>query len=160
MNRFIATTRSEAVVAAERAAIWAALTDPVLLPRLTPLLTKIDTDGDLWRWHLVRISALGVGITPSFTEQMVFAEERRIEFSHRPPAGARERAGADGFYSLTDVAGGTALAISLTLCVELPLPKLAGPAVGKVMTATMDRTGDRFSANLLRHLGVRDVTQA
>ena len=59
MSRFSATTESEAVVAAERSRIWAVLTDPVLLPRLTPLLKKIETDGASWRWHLVGLSVLG-----------------------------------------------------------------------------------------------------
>ncbi len=44
MPTFSATTDSEAVVAADREAIWAALTDPVLLPKLTPLLRSIETE--------------------------------------------------------------------------------------------------------------------
>jgi carbon monoxide dehydrogenase subunit G len=48
VNRFSATNDSEAVVAADREAIWKALTDPVVLPRLTPLLRNIETNGDLW----------------------------------------------------------------------------------------------------------------
>ena len=51
---------------------------------------------------------------------------------------------------------GTALKISLTLEVELPLPRRAAPAVRRVMQATMTRMGDRFSTNLLRHLGLED----
>jgi carbon monoxide dehydrogenase subunit G len=157
MNRFSATNESQAVVAADRAAIWAALTDPELLPKLTPLLKKIDTDGDVWKWHLIRIAALGVSISPAFTERMRFEDERRIAFSHEPPPGVRERASADGFYELTDVGNGTHLAISLTLCVELPLPRLAAPAVERVMSLTMQQTGERFSANLLKHLGATEV---
>ena len=60
MTRFSATNTSQAVVAAPRADIWTVLTDPVQLPRLTPLLRRIDTDGDLWRWHLAGLSVLGV----------------------------------------------------------------------------------------------------
>lgn len=157
MNRFTATTKSEAVVATARPAIWAALTDAKLLPRLTPLLSKIDTNGDLWRWHLIRIAALGVSIDPAFTERMSFDAERRIDFTHEPPPGVRERASAEGFYELSDVAGGTHLSISLTLCIELPLPKVAAPAVGKVMSVTMQQTGERFSANLLKYLGAGEV---
>ena len=154
MSRFSATTESEAVVAAERAAIWAVLTDPVLLPKLTPLLRRIETDGDLWRWHLVGLSVLGIGISPVFTERMVFDAEKRIDYTHEPPAGAGERTGAEGSYVLADVEGGTHLAISLTLDVDLPLPRLASPAVTTVMQETMQRMGERFSANLLQHLGV------
>jgi carbon monoxide dehydrogenase subunit G len=158
MNRFCATNRSEAVVGAPRSDIWAALTDPVLLPKLTPLLKQIDTDGESWRWHLVRIAALGVSISPCFTERMTFLDQQRIEFAHESPPGIHERAGADGFYDLSDVDGGTRLSIRLTLCVELPLPRLAGPAVTKIMTATMERTGQKFSQNLLHHLGAHEVT--
>lgn len=154
MSRFSATTESEAVVAAERSAIWTVLTDPVLLPRLTPLLRRIETAGDLWRWHLVGLSVLGIGISPVFTERMAFDAEKRIDYTHEPPAGGGERTGAEGSYVLTEVDGGTHLAISLTLTVDLPLPRLAGPGVKSLMQETMQRTGERFSANLLAHLGV------
>lgn len=159
MNSFSATTESWAVVPAERAKVWAALTDPVLLPTLTPLLKSIDADGDLWRWRMMSISALGVSIAPAFTERMHFTEgsgSSEIRYDHEPPAGTVERTGADGWYQLTDVDGGTDLQIRLTLTVELPLPRGAGPAVRRVMSATMERTGEKFAANLLRHLGVAD----
>ncbi|HEY8301861.1 MAG TPA: hypothetical protein VIG48_08175 [Jatrophihabitans sp.] len=154
MTRYSATTDSAAIVPAERLDIWRALTDPVLLPRLTPLLRQIDADGDIWTWHMTRISALGVSISPSFTERMTFNEGRRIEYTHTPPSGSRERAGAEGWYDLSDAEDGTALKISLTLAVELPLPRSATPAVRRVMQATMNRMGDKFSANLLHHLGL------
>ena len=154
MTRFSATNESEAVVAADRPAIWAVLTDPVLLPKLTPLLSRIETDGDLWRWHMVSLSVLGVGISPVFTERMTFDAEKRIDYTHEPPRGTTERTGAEGSYVLTEVQGGTHLAIGLTLCVDLPLSRLASPAVGLVMQQTLQRMGQRFSANLLRHLGV------
>jgi carbon monoxide dehydrogenase subunit G len=154
VNRFSATTESEAVVAAPREAIWAVLTDPKVLPELTPLLERIETDGDYWRWHMKSISALGVSIAPAFTERMSFVDGERIDYRHDAPAGTVERTGADGWYVLRDVADGTELAISLTLSVDLPLPRSASRAVEKVMLSTMARTGDRFSANLLRHLGV------
>jgi carbon monoxide dehydrogenase subunit G len=154
VGTFSASTRSTAVVPAERSTIWTALVDPKLLPQLTPLLRSIDADGDYWRWHLMRISALGVGISPVFTERMRFDPERRIEFTHEPPQGSREYAGVEGTYELTDNSDGTLLAVELTIRVELPLPKLSALAVQRVMKATMARTGDRFSANLLRHLGL------
>jgi len=160
VNRFSTTTASESVVAADRGAIWAALTDPTLLPRLTPLLTGIETDGDLWRWSMIRLAVLGVGITPTFTERMRFtesAEGSRIDYTHEPPGGVHEFAGAEGRYALTDVPGGTHLAISLTLHVELPLSRLAAPAVVGLMNVTLQRTGDRFVTNLLRHLGAKEV---
>ncbi|MGQ0480299.1 MAG: SRPBCC family protein [Pseudonocardia sp.] len=154
MNRFSATNTSEAVVAAGRSQIWSVLTDPVLLPKLTPLLTRIDADGDLWRWHLIRLSVLGVGVGSRFTERMRFQEGRRIDYVHEPPPGSVEHTGAEGWYVLSDVDGGTHLAISLTLTVELPLSRAAKPVVTRVMEATMRRTGDRFATNLLNHLGV------
>lgn len=130
------------------------LTDPKLLPELTPLLERIETDGDLWRWHMKRIAALGVSISPAFTERMHFTEGERIDYEHEAPKGVNERTGADGWYVLSDQEDGTKLSISLTLHVDLPLPKAAAPAVCRVMKSTMARTGDRFSANLRRHLGI------
>ncbi|WP_214402363.1 SRPBCC family protein [Pseudonocardia lacus] len=164
MTRFSASTESVAVVAADRSAIWRALTDPDLLPRLTPLLRRVDVDtsvdtsvdtdadGDRWRWHLVGIDVLGVGISPVFTERMRFTPESRIDYTHEPPPGVVEQAGAEGSYELSDAPAGTRLAIRLALHVELPLPRLAGPAVRRVMEATMRVMGDRFAANLLEHL--------
>lgn len=134
------------------------LTDPELLPRLTPLLSRIEADGDRWRWHMVRLAVLGVGITPVFTERMTFVEGSRIEFRHDPPQGRAEWAGAEGYYSLADAepdADGvpaTHLEIALRLDVDMPLSGLATPVVTRAMRATMDATGDRFAANLLRHL--------
>ncbi len=156
MTRFSATNESEAVVAADRSAIWAVLTDPVLLPKLTPLLSRIETDGDLWRWHMVRLSVLGVGVNPVFTERMTFDVEKRIDYTHEPPRGTSERAGAEGSYVLSEAEGGTHLAIGLTLDVDLPLSRLASPAVSLVMKETLLRMGQRFSVNLLRHLGVEN----
>jgi carbon monoxide dehydrogenase subunit G len=159
MTRLSASTDTEAIVPADRMAIWAALTDPTLLPKLTPLLQSIDADGDVWTWHMVRISALGVGITPSFTERMTFAEGRRIDYVHEPPHDVTERTGAQGCYELSDADNGTRLKISLTLKVDLPLPRAAAPAVTRVMSRMMRRTGDQFSANLYEHLGIARSTE-
>lgn len=155
MHRFSATTESQAVVKADRAAIWGAITDPAVLPRLTPLLKHIDTDGDLWRWELSRVNVLGIVVNPTFTEQMVFTEGTRIDYHHEPPRGAKEWAGAEGSYVLADAEGGTHLAISLTLSVDLPLAKFSAPAVERVMRSAMAVTGSRFATNLEQHLGVR-----
>ncbi len=100
------------------------------------------------------------GISPCFTERMRFDEERRIDYSHEPPRGTVERTGAEGWYELSDAPGGTRLTISLTLCVDLPLPRVMAPAVTRVIKGTMERTGDRFSANLMRHLGVEGQARA
>jgi carbon monoxide dehydrogenase subunit G len=154
MNRFSARADSEAVVGAEREPIWSALTDPEVLPRLTPLLHHIEADGDLWRWELTRIPVLGVSISPSFTERMRFDPPQRIDYTHAPPPGRTEHSGAEGWYQLDRVEGGTHLRISLTLSVDLPLARAAQPAVQQVMRMVMARTGDRFAVNLLRHLGV------
>jgi Polyketide cyclase / dehydrase and lipid transport len=160
MTRFTAKTTSAAVVPAARAPIWAALTDPVLLPKLTPLLQRIDADGDIWQWHMNSISALGVSIRPTFTERMSFIDGHRIEYTHEPPEGVTEWSGAEGWYELSEVEGGTQLGISLTLCIDVPLPKATGRAVRRIMKGTMDRTGDRFAKNLLDHLGLSDVAGA
>jgi hypothetical protein len=106
MNTFSAQTESDAVVPASRSDIWAALTDPDLLPRLTPFLEHIQADGDTWRWELSKIPILGVAIAPCFTEQMTFDPETRIEYRHAPPAGAVERTGVEGWYQLDESVDG------------------------------------------------------
>ena len=106
MTRFSARDRSTEVVQSDRAALWAALTDPDLLPRLTPYLHSIDADGDRWRWNMARIPVLGVSVAPSFTERMTFDEPRRIEFKHDPES-EQEKAGVEGTYELEEVDGGT-----------------------------------------------------
>ena len=160
MTQFSSSVHSTADVSAPRQAVWDTLTDPTLLPKLTPMLERIEADGDTWRWSMVCISALGVSIAPSFTEQMSFDPPTRIVYTHRAPAGARERAGAEGVYQLSEIDGGTHLEIDLTLTIDLPLPRAAGPAVRGVMHSMMTRTGDRFAANLLTHLGARALTPA
>lgn len=153
MATFTATTRNRAVVAAERAEIWKALTDPTLLPELTPYLDKITVEGDHWHWEMARLPVLNLVVTPSFTELMEFDDHSRIVFTHDPPAGRDEKAAAEGTYRLEDAGPGrTDLSIELTLQVELPLPRAAAPAVGRVMKSVIDRMGQRFAANLMEHL--------
>lgn len=155
MTWFEQSITSTATVAATQDEVWAALVDPDLLAKFTPFLKHIEADGDTWRWHLTSLTVLGIGLAPVFTEQMTFDEPTYIEYAHRPP-GKAERAGADGWYKLEEVDEGTHLEIKLTMHVDLPLSKMAGPAVERVMSSMMQRTGDRFAANLLRHLGVQE----
>ena len=157
MSRFTASNNSEAVVSAKRSDVWALLTDPEALPRLTPFLASIDADGDLWRWNMSRIPVLGVSVAPSFTEKMVLEPEERIAFHHAPPDGKPERAAAEGLYLLEEVDEGTKLTIELELCVELPLPRASRRAVQGVMDGVMRRMGERFAANLLRELHAHAV---
>lgn len=155
MNRFEATNHSTEVVPADRHDIWAVLTDPETLTKLTPMLHRIDTHGDRWVWHMLGFSALGVEVAPSFTETMQFSEAERIDFEHAPPPGRHERAGADGRYVLEDAPDGTRLDVRLTVHVDLPLPRMSRGAVTRVMEQSMRTTGGRFARNLLAHLGVR-----
>jgi carbon monoxide dehydrogenase subunit G len=157
MTRFSAETRAEAVVAASRADIWAALTDPALVAELTPFVKSIREDGDHWLWQLSGIKVLGVGIAPAFTERMSYDEPTRIEFRHDPPAGTTERSAVEGWYSLEEVEAGTRLVTSLQITLDLPLPKASGRAVKATMNKVIDQMGERFSANLLAHLGADEV---
>ena len=153
MATFTASTRSDAVVKAERMKVWAAITDPELLPRLTPYLSRIVADGEHWRWEMVKLPVLNLTVAPSFTERMTFEEGKRIEFTHDPPQGEDEKAAAEGTYHLKDAGPGeTDLSIELTLHIDLPLPRAASPAVTRVMAKVMDRMGQKFAANLLAHL--------
>jgi carbon monoxide dehydrogenase subunit G len=157
VSQFAATVESAADVSADREAVWKALTDPDLLAELTPLLRSIRADGDTWCWSMIRIAALGVSIQPSFTEKMTFDDGHRIAYTHAPPPGAKERAGAEGVYELDDVPGGTHLHMKLTIRIDLPLPKMATPAVQRVMRTSIDRTGARFWSNLMTHLGATEL---
>ncbi len=159
MTAFTVSNVSSATVAADRSRVWAALTDPDLLPRLTPYLRSIDARSDAgpenggvrWVWHLVRIPVLGSVVSPSFTEVMTFDEPSRIDFVHDPER-TDERAGVRGTYLLTEVGHGTYLEIDLAITIDLPFPKLASPAVHTAMRAVVATMGNRFSHNLVRHL--------
>lgn len=154
MNRFSARTEAKAVVPAGRDEIWAALVDPALIARMTPFVKNIEADGELWFWEMSSLQVLGTGIAPAFTERMSFSELERIDFHHDPPAGKQERTGVHGWYDLADTDGGTHLATSLEVTMELPLPRLSSPAVTTAMKGVMATMGQRFSHNLLDHLGV------
>ena len=154
MATFSARTSAQADVAAERAAIWKALVDPDLVARLTPMVKEIHADGDHWRWQLAGLDLLGRRLAPAFTERMVFEEQRRIEFRHEPGASTPEVAGVNGWYELSEGPGGTTrLETSLEICLEAPFPKVSGPAVRAAMKGVMATMGNRFSKNLLDHLG-------
>jgi len=154
VTSFSASTRAEAVVLAPQQEIWDALVDPVLMARFTPFLKSITADGDLWRWQLSGLNVLGAKVAPAFTERMVFREPDRIEFRHDPPDGTTEQAGVAGWYALTPTHDGTELVTELEITLDLPLPKASGRAVRAAMRKVIDRMGDRFSENLLGHLGV------
>jgi carbon monoxide dehydrogenase subunit G len=152
---------SVAVVPASRERIWQLLQKADVLASLTPLVQSIDVAGDLWTWHMRGISALGVSVTPTFTEKMTFDEPNEIRFAHQPPDGHSERAGASGTYVLESLDDSrTRLSIDITICVELPLPRLSRRAVEPVIAATMQRTGDRFATNLYQRLGIDPATVA
>ena len=153
MTAFSADTRAEAVVAAPRSDIWAALTDPALVAELTPFVRRITAEGEHWHWELSGLTVLGAGVAPAFTEQMTYDEPRRIEFRHDPPPGARERSGVEGWYSLDEADAGTRLVTALEITLDLPLPRASGRAVRAAMHRVIDEMGERFSRNLLAHLG-------
>ncbi|MCR6032591.1 hypothetical protein GGQ22_14255 [Nocardioides sp. zg-579] len=157
MARFTSGTKAEAVVLAPAKEIWDVLTDPLLVAELTPLLKRIDASGEHWTWHMTGLDVLGIEVAPTFTERMSYRDLERIDFSHDPPAGASERAGVEGWYALTELpeseGGGTRLATSLDITLDLPLPKLSAPAVTAAMRGVIGQMGERFSRNLLAHLG-------
>ena len=158
MTRFTAETDAQAVVEASRQAIWDVLVDPDLVARLTPFVQRITADGDHWRWEMSGLDVLGVKVAPQFTERKQFDDLARIDVSHDPPAGGKERSGVEGWYVLTDASDergeATSLATNLQITLDLPLPKLSIPAVTRAMTRVIGTMGERFSQNLLDHLGV------
>jgi len=135
--------------------LWPLITDAETLASLTPLIRSIEAEGDHWRWTLEGIEGLGLNVEAVFTERMEFVEKSQIVFSHDPPAGQRERAAVEGVYDFVGIdSDATELKVDLTLLVELPLPRLSRMAVEPVMHATMRATGQRFAANLYKHLGL------
>lgn len=155
MSRFSSRNYSVATVPTGVDALWAILTDPTTLADLTPLVARIEANGERWSWTLVGVSALGVSVAPTFTERMSFVPSSRIVFAHDPQPGHSERAGADGVYELLEVESSvTRLSIDITAWVELPLPSFARGAVERVMATTMQRAGDRFARALYTRLGL------
>jgi carbon monoxide dehydrogenase subunit G len=153
---FTSSTTAQAVVPVERDRVWEVLIDPDLVARFTPFIKRIEPVGDShWVWHMSGLSVLGKGFAATFTERMTLKEGERIEFDHDPPPHVKERAGVHGWYNLTDHPDGVLLEISLEICIDLPLPKVSGPAVRSTMRGVIATMGDRFSKNLLAHLGVR-----
>ncbi|HSB85283.1 MAG TPA: SRPBCC family protein [Ilumatobacteraceae bacterium] len=154
MASFTARNISASTVPVGADQIWRQISDPASLTALTPLVRSIVVEGDLWRWQLMGIEALGICVAPSFTERMEFIEPQLIRFNHETPRGKSERAGADGTYELTQRGEETELKVDIALTVELPLPRLSAGAVERVMKTSMQRTGKRFAVNLYHRLGL------
>lgn len=152
MNRFRAHNKSEATLRSEPDRVWAVLTDPTVLPKLTPYLQRIDVDGDRWTWQLTHIPVLSATISPTFTEIMTFDEPTRITFAHDPSM-THERTGVEGNYVLRPEGSGTHVAIDLEIWSDLPLPRISRLAVQTVMHGVLAGMGKRFAHNMLRHLG-------
>ena len=154
MTLFTQRVIADDVLAVEPGRVFDVLADPNCLATLTPLVARIETDGERWTWQLVEVSALGVTATARFTTLMDIGSEA-IRF--RPATDVDERASATGHLEVTaDETGGTRVAIDLTATVELPLPRMMSRPVTAVMFATMRGGGSRFADNLLDHLGNPD----
>lgn len=158
MATFTARNISASTVPVTADRIWAQISDPASLTALTPLVRSIVVEGDLWRWQLSGIEALGVSVAPTFTERMEFVEPSIIRFNHETANDEIERAGADGTYVLTPRGNETELKVDISLTVELPLPRLSAAAVERVMKTSMQRTGKRFAFNLYHRLGLDPAT--
>ncbi len=157
MTTFTAATRADAVIDASRDRVWSALTDPEVVAALTPFVRTIRAHGDHWCWEMTGLKVAGIGVAPSFTERMSYDEPSRIEFRHDPPPGSTERSAVEGWYALAEHEAGTRLDTSLEISLDLPLPRAARGAVRATMCRVIDQMGERFSKNLLAHLGAREV---
>lgn len=156
MTTFTTSTRSVATVSAPPEAVWAALTDPALLARLTPFLARVTEHGEHWVWEMTKVPVLGKSFSFTFTERMTFDEPHRIEFDHDPEAGTEhESAGVEGWYALEPRPQGTHLETSMAISVDLPFPGVTRPAVTAAMKGVVTLMGQRFSQNLLHHLDAR-----
>ncbi len=152
MTRFTASNTSAATLKSSRKDVWAALTDPQLLPKLTPYLQRIDVDGDRWTWNVTKVPLLGRSIGTTFTEVMTFEEPHRIVFTHDEER-SDENSGVEGEYLLEEAGSGCRVAIDLGVTVDLPFPRATRRAVEAGMRGVMAAMGRRFAHNLLKHLG-------
>ena len=91
MTRFTASNQSQPRSSPPARTSGSALTDPVLLPKLTPYLQRIDVDGDRWTWNMAKVPILGKSIGTTFTEVMTFEEPHRIGLLARPEPHRREQ---------------------------------------------------------------------
>src|SRR3954454_23785846 len=105
MTRFTASNKSAASLKSSRKEVWSALTDPELLPKLTPYLNRIDVDGDRWTWNVTKVPVLGKSLGTTFTEVMAFEEPDRIAFTH-DEARSEENSGVEGEYLLEEDGSG------------------------------------------------------
>lgn len=153
MTVFSAAKRSTAVVPYPRESVWAVLSDPKQVARLTPMVRSIEDHGATWLWKLAPIEVLGKSVGLSFTEKMDLDRPARIEFTHAPTG--EERAGVEGTYQLVSKSEGTQLSIDLGVHVDLPFPRLAKPAVQASMHAVIAAMGAGFAHSLDRHLKSR-----
>ncbi len=135
-------------------AVWDLLCDPAAVARMTPMVARIEADGDTWVWHLRGVPLPGKVVDLTMTERMEFEPQRRIGFTHEPLTSGIV-AGAEGHYALEPAESGTTLTIDLTITARLPLPGMAGPAVRSAMSQVLRHMGDRFAANMLRELDRR-----
>ena len=152
MTHFSAHNSSSATLKSPREKVWQALTDPELLPELTPYLHRIDVEGDRWTWHVAKVPLLGRSIGTTFTEVMTFEEPRRIVYKHDPER-VDEHSAVEGEYILEEAGQGTRVSIDIDVTVDLPFGRVTRPAVEAGMRAVMALMGRRFAHNLLRHLG-------
>lgn len=155
MTRFTASNQSAATLKSSRQEIWNTLTDPKLLPQLTPYLHRIDAEGDRWTWHVAKVPVLGKNIGSTFTEVMSFDEPTRIHFEHDPQQ-TDEQTEVEGEYHLEDRrGGGTRVSIDIEVAVELPFPRAMRRPVEAAIGTVMGGMGRVFARNLLKHLGER-----
>ena len=152
MTTFSAKNNSAATLKSSRKDVWDALTDPKLLPKLTPYLHRIDVDGDRWTWYVAKVPVLGKSIGSTFTEVMTFDEPKRIGYRHDPDR-TEEQTEVTGEYQLEEAGSGTRVSIEIGGAVELPFPRAMRRPVEGAIRAVMAGMGRRFAHNLLRHLG-------
>ena len=140
MTRFTARNSSAATLKSSREDVWKALTDPELLPKLTPYLHRIDVDGDRWTWHVAKVPMLGKSIGTTFTEVMTFEEPHRIGFTHDKER-TEEHSAVEGEYLLEEAGEGCRVSIDIGVTVELPFAKVTRRAVEGGMRAVMAADG-------------------
>ena len=101
---------------------------------------------------------LGASFSFTFRERMDFDEPHRIDFTHDPAPGADESAGVVGWYALAPRPAGTHLETSMR---DHRRPARSPASCARPSTTAMKGVialmGQRFSHNLLTHLGATTI---
>ena len=153
MATFSTSNRSAATVTADVEAVWDVLTDPALVARLTPFLQRVRRGGRALGLAADEGARCSARASRSRSASGWTSTPHRIDFTHDPAPGADEAAGVVGWYALALVRMGRTSRRRWRSPSTSPSPVSSGPPSITAMKGVVALMGQRFSHNLLSHLG-------